>query len=240
MRATLLIARRELSSYLRSWTGYIIIALALFTEGVLFNVFAVPGDKRSAQVLSDFFYLSSGITMFASVFISMRLLAEERQSGTINLLYSSPVRDGEIVAGKFLGAFAFLAVMTLPSVYMPMMIFIHGKISFGHLAAGYIGLLLLGGASLAIGTLASSLTRLPVLSAVISGVMIVALILSWLVGSHTERPLSDVFTALAFHGKHFQPFQAGIVHVRDVVYYAMVSYVALFAATLSLSARRWR
>jgi ABC-2 type transport system permease protein len=240
MRATLLIARRELSSYLRSWTGYIIIALALFTEGVLFNVFAIPGDKRSAQVLSDFFYLSSGITMFASVFISMRLLAEERQSGTINLLYSSPVRDGEIVAGKFLGAFAFLAVMTLPSIYMPMMIFIHGKISFGHLAAGYIGLLLLGGASLAIGTLASSLTRLPVLSAVISGVMIVALILSWLVGSHTERPLSDVFTALAFHGKHFQPFQAGIIHVRDVVYYAMVSYVALFAATLSLSARRWR
>src|SRR5262249_2830540 len=113
-------------------------------------------------------------------------------------------------------------------------------ISFGHLAAGYLGLLLLGGASLAIGTLASSLTRIPVLSAVISGVMIVALILSWLLGSHTERPLSDVFTALAFHGKHFQPFQAGIVHVRDVVYYAMVSYVALFAATLSLSARRWR
>jgi len=240
MKATLLIARRELGSYLRSWTGYIIIALALFADGLLFNVFAVPGDKRSAQVLSDFFWVASGVTMIASVFISMRLLAEERQSGTINLLYSSPVRDAEIVLGKFLGALAFLAVMTLPTVYMPMMIFIHGKISFGHLAAGYIGLLLLGGASLAIGTFASSLTKMPILSAVISGVIIVGLILSWLLGRVTERPLSEVFTALAFHGLHFQPFQAGIVHLRDVVYYLVVTYVALFAATRSLEARRWR
>jgi ABC-2 type transport system permease protein len=240
MKPALLIARRELGFYLGSWTGYIIIAIVLFLDGVLFNVFAVPGDKRSAQVLHDFFYVASGVTMIASALIAMRLIAEEREIGTINLLYSSPVRDGEIVAGKFLGAFAFLAVMTLPTVYMPAMIMIHGKVSYGHVAGGYLGLLLLGGASLAIGTFASSLTKIPIVAGVIAGCIIVALILSWLLGRVTERPLTDVFTNLAFHGNHFQPFQSGIVHLRDVVYYLSVIYLSLFSATRVLEARRWR
>jgi ABC-2 type transport system permease protein len=241
MRPTFLIARREIAGYLRSWTGYIIIALVLFADGLLFNVFALGGpDKRSSEVLSLFFYFSSGTTMIASVFISMRLLAEEQQTGTINLLYSSPVRDSSIVWGKFLGALAFLTVMTLATAFMPAMILIHGKVSIGHLCAGYLGLLLLGAGSLAIGTFASSLTRMPILSAVISGVTIVALLMSWLLARVTERPLSDIFMALAFHGQHFQPFQSGIVHVRDAVYYLAVTYVALFGATRVLEARRWR
>lgn len=240
MTASLLIARREIAFYLRSWTGYLIIALVLFLDGLLFNVFAVPGDKRSAQVLYDFFYVASGVTMIAGALISMRLIAEEREMGTINLLYSSPVRDSEIVWGKFLGALAFLAVMTLPTVYMPAMVMIHGKVSLGHVAGGYLGLLLLGAASIAIGTFASSLTRIPIVAGVIAGCIIVALILSWLLGRVTERPLADIFTALAFHGNHFQPFQSGIVHLRDVAYYLSVSYVALFSATRVLEARRWR
>src|SRR5262249_25757791 len=77
--------------------------IVLAIDGLLFNAFAVGGgSKRSSEVLSLFFYFSAGTTMVASVFISMRLLAEERQAGTLNLLYSSPVRDGEIVLGKFL------------------------------------------------------------------------------------------------------------------------------------------
>ncbi len=240
MRPIWLIARRELAAYVRSWSGYIIIAIALLLDGIFFNVFAVPGDKRSAQVLSDFFFWTSGTVAAATVFISMRLLAEERQTGTINLLYSSPVRDVEIVVGKYLGALLFTALLTLPTVYMPMMIFIHGKISLGHMAAGYIGVLLFAGGALAIGTFASSLTRTPILSALIAAVIIIALILMWMLARVTERPLSDVFEALTFHGKHFQPFQGGIVHLRDVVYYLAVIYVALFAATRSLEARRWR
>jgi ABC-2 type transport system permease protein len=241
MQATLLIARREIGAYLRTWTGYIILALVLFADGLLFNVFAIGGaDKRSSEVLSLFFYFSSGTTMIASVFISMRLLAEEQQTGTIALLYSSPVRDASIVVGKFLGAFGFLAVMTLATAFMPALIMVHGKVAFGHVAAGYLGLLLLGSGALAIGTFASSLTRLPIVSAVISGVSIVALLMSWLLARVTERPLSEVFSAMAFHGNHFQPFQSGIVHLRDVVYYLAITYVALFAATRVLEARRWR
>lgn len=241
MMRTLLIARRELAAYLRTFQGYVIIAMVLAVDGLLFNAYALGGvSKRSSEVLSLFFFFSSGTTLVASVFISMRLLAEERQAGTLPLLYSSPVKDHEIVLGKFLSALAFLSLMTLATVFMPLLVMVHGKLSVGHIAAGYLGLLLLGSASLAIGTFGSALARNQVLAAVLSGCMLVALLTCWLLARITEQPLSDVFGALALWNQHFQPFQAGVVHVRDVAYYLLVTYVALFAATRVLEARRWR
>lgn len=241
MRTALLIARRELAAYLRTMSGYVIIAVVLAVDGLLFNAFAMGGpNKRSAEVLSLFFYFSSGTTMTASVFISMRLLAEERQSGTVALLYSSPVRDGEIVLGKFLSAMAFLAILIAATAFMPALIFVNGKISFGHVFAGYLGLLLLGSASLAIGTFGSALARSQVMAAILSGCMVVALLVSWLLARITERPLSAIFNAMALHGEHFQPFQSGLVHLRDIVYYLVVTYVGLFAASRVLEARRWK
>src|SRR5262245_23190982 len=147
MTATLLIARRELCAYFRSMTGYVIAGLVLLIDGLLFNAFVLSaGEMYSAEVLSNFFYISFGTTVIASVFISMRLIAEERQTGTLVLLTSSPVHDWEIVLGKYLSALAFLALMTLATVYMPGLIFLHGTISLGHMVAGYLGLRLLGNA----------------------------------------------------------------------------------------------
>lgn len=241
MKTTLLIAGRELGAYLRTMTGYIIAAAVLVVDGILFNAFALGGpDKRSAEVLSLFFYVSSGTTMIASVFLSMRLIAEERQTGTLVLLTSSPARDGEIVWGKYLSAFAFLALMTLATAFMPALVAVNGKISVGHIAAGYLGLLLLGGAALAIGTLGSALARTQVLAAILSGAMLVALIIMWLLARVTERPLSDVFVNLALYQRHFPPFQVGVVHLRDVIYYLAIIYFCLFAATRVMEARRWR
>ena len=241
MSATLLIARRELAAYLRSMTGYVIAALVLAIDGILFQAFVLGnGEHLSAEVLSNFFYISSGLVIVASVFISMRLFAEERQTGTLVLLTSSPVHDWQIVLGKFISAFVFLAMITLATVYMPALIFVNGKVSFGHMVAGYLGLLLLGSATLAIGTFGSALARTQVLAAIFSGCIVVALIVCWLLAKVTERPLNDVFVALALHGKHFPPFQSGTVHLRDVVYYLMVTYVALFAATRVMESRRWK
>ncbi len=240
MRSILLIARRELGGYLRTMSGYVIIAVVLAVTGLLFNAGAMAGDKRSAEVLSQFFWWSSGITMIASVFISMRLLAEERQSGTLALLYSSPVRDSEIVLGKYLSGLAFLALMVGCSIYMPLLVMVNGKVSLGHVAAGYLGLMLLGSAALAVGTFGSALAKNQVLAAIITGCLLAALTASWILANITERPLSDIFTGLALHGQHFQPFQLGIIHLRDVVYYVMVTYVALFGATRVLEARRWK
>jgi gliding motility-associated transport system permease protein len=242
MNTILLIARRELASYFRSWTGYIIIAAVLMLDGLLFNGFALGSgmDRRSSDVLSQFFFFSSGVTMTASVFISMRLLAAEREAGTVNLLLSSPVRDVEIVVGKYLSALAFLAVLLAASVYMPLLVLVAGKISWGHVFAGYLGLFLLGAASLAIGTFGSAVTKSQILAVILSAVMVVALLVMWWVGRVTDRPLSNVFENLALWSLHFPPFQAGIIHVRDVIYYLAVTYVALFGATRVLEARRWR
>jgi ABC-2 type transport system permease protein len=241
MNTILLIARRELGAYLRTMSGYVIVAAVLALDGLLFNAFALGGmDKRSSEVLSLFFYFSSGVTMAASVFISMRLLAEERQTGTLQLLYSSPVRDVEIVVGKYLSALGFLAILVLSTGFMPLLVMVNGKISWGHIFGGYLGLMLLGSAALAIGVFGSALARTQVVAVIASGVMVVTLLVTWFLAQVTERPLSEIFTAMALHGVHFQPFQSGIVHVRDIVYYLLVTYVALFAATRVLEARRWK
>jgi ABC-2 type transport system permease protein len=241
MNATFLIARRELGSYFRTLTGYIIAAILLLVDGLLFNIFALGGgEKLSAEVIGQFFFYTSGLTVIASIFLSMRLLAEERQTGTLVLLTSSPVHDAEIVLGKFLSAFVFLALVLAASVYMPLLVLVNGKVSGGHLLAGYLGLLLIGGASLAIGTFGSAIARTQVLAVIFSASITLAMVVCWMLSKVTERPLSDVFVALAFHGKHFPPFGMGTVHLRDVVYYLMVTYVALFSATRVLESRRWK
>jgi ABC-2 type transport system permease protein len=241
MSTTLLIARRELGGYFRSMTGYVIAGLVLLIDGLLFNAFVLSGGEMySADVLSNFFYISFGTTVIASVFISMRLVAEERQTGTLVLLTSSPVHDWEIVLGKYLSAFFFLAIMTIATIYIPALILVNGKVSFGHLAAGYLGLLLVGSATLAIGVFGSALARTQVLAAIFSGVITVSILIAHLVARVTDRPLKDMFMALALYARHFPPFQSGAIHLRDVVYYVAVTYVALFAAVRVMEARRWK
>src|SRR5690606_33675662 len=118
---------------------------------LLFNAFAVgKSPKFSADVLADFFYYASGISMVAGVFLAMRLLAEEKQSGTIVLFYTSPVSERQLIYGKFLSALVFSLILHVLSLYLPALIFINGKVSLGHLASGYLVLALIGSAAIAI------------------------------------------------------------------------------------------
>src|SRR5262245_18916434 len=142
-----LIARRDLGAYLHGITGYVIVAAVLFIDGVLFEAVAMgSGAKYSHEVLEQFFYFCSGTTMIASVLLTMRSIAEERQTGTDVLLHSSPVSEGQIVLGKYLAAMGIVALLTLLTIYMPMLIFVNGKVSFAHIGVGYLGLLCLGSA----------------------------------------------------------------------------------------------
>jgi len=235
-----LIARRELQSYLRTMSGYIIIAVMLFIDGLLFNAFAVAGTaKKSSEIVAEFFTLTSGITMIGAVFLSMRLIAEERQTGTVALLYSSPIHDVEIVLGKFLASFVFLCLFFATTLYMPVLVAVYGKVSVGPIAADYFGLMLVGATGLAIGTFGSALTKSQVVAAVLSGVMVLALTTAWLLGKVTDRPLTDIVMGLAWWG-HFDAFRTGLVHVKHVTYFVLVTFISLFAATRVLEARRWR
>lgn len=166
-RNVFLIARRELMAMVGTMTGWVILAAVLAVDGLLFNAYALEGIRRSADVLTRFFYFSSGTTMVAAIFVSMRLLAEERQAGTLPLLYASPVQDVEIVLGKFVAGWTFLCGLTLLTAYMPLLILVHGKVSLGHLAAGYLGLFLLASACVAVGTFASALARTQIVAGIL-------------------------------------------------------------------------
>jgi ABC-2 type transport system permease protein len=155
VNAALLIARREFYAYLRSPLGSALTAAVLLIDGLWFHFEGMSRTLLSAEVLQQFFYGASGTTMIAGIVLSMRLLAEERQTGTLTLLNTSPVRDSEIVAGKFLSAFAVIVLMTVLSIYMPLLILVNGKVSWGHVAVGYLGLLLLGATAIAIGARSS-------------------------------------------------------------------------------------
>ena len=97
--------------------------------------------------------------MIAGILLTMRLLAEERQQGTDALLLTAPIQEGHIVVGKFLGALSFLLIITLGTIYMPLLIQINGKVSWGQIAAGYIGLSCLGASTIAIGTFGSTISK---------------------------------------------------------------------------------
>lgn len=240
MAATSIIYRRELGAYLRSPVGYLVAALVLLIDGILFQGMALGGRKLSAEVLRLFFYFSSGTTMIAAVALSVRLLAEERQQGTMVLLHTSPVRDAEIVAGKFLSAFTFLGGITLVSVYMPLLILVHGKIAFAQVAVGYLGLFLLGGAALAIGLFASSLTRHQLVAAAVGAALVGAMVLLYYLAQVLDPPLKQVVGSLDLFSQHFTPFMSGVLHLRDVVFYLSVTYFFLLLAVKTMEAKRWQ
>jgi ABC-2 type transport system permease protein len=233
--------RRELSAYFNGLWGSGIIAAILVIDGLLFNAFAVSDKPRpSAEVLQAFFTFSFGTTIIASAFLTMRLIAEERQTGTIVLIDSSPLSDWQIVLGKYLSAFAVLSMLTLGTAYMPALIFVNGKVSFGHIASGYLGLLLVGAAATAVGTFGSAIARSQLVALALSGVMLAFLVVAWMLAKITEPPLSEVFSWLSLFDRHFQPLQKGTVQVEDIVYYGSVVFVFLSMATRFMALRRWR
>jgi ABC-2 type transport system permease protein len=236
------IFRRELAAYLHSILGYAVAALTLLVGGLLFYAEALgpaAGERLSAEVLSRFFFNMSGLVAIAAVALSVRRIAEDRQTRTLALLRTAPVSDWQIVLGKFLAAFAFLAGITLLSLYMPVLIMINGRISVGQVGIGYLGLFLIGAAVLAIGTFASSLTRSYLMAAVTGAAATAAMFLFWPLAQVVEPPLSGVFAGLALHATNFGGFQIGVLGLSNVVYYLAVTYFFLLMATKVMEAKRW-
>ncbi len=241
MKAIWLLIQRELKSYFDTSWGWAIFALVLVLDGVMFNAFALGTRERySADVLSDFFYFSSGTTMIAGILLTMRLIAEERQTGTLTLLQTAPIRSRDIVLGKFLGAFFFLALITLATAYMPALIFVHGKVSLGQILVGYVGLLSLGAATIAIGTFSSAIARNQLLAAVLGAGLLVFILLGWMMGQITEAPLSGLFSYTAIFDRHFQPFMKGRLNTEGLAYFASVCFAFLLLAVRSMQLRRLR
>lgn len=241
MTPVLLIARRELAAYFATLSGYLILAAHLLISGLLFNVFAVGNQPRlSQEVLEQFFYFSSGMAIVTGILLAMRLVAEERQTHTLVLLRTAPVSERQIVWGKFLSALGFLALTLVLSMYMPALIFVHGKVSLAQIATGYLGLLLLGASVIAIALLASAWSGSQIMAGVVGAVLVALLTIAWMVGRIVDEPLSGLMGYVALHNIHFRTFSQGTLNLRDVVYYLGVTVFFLECAVRSLESRFWR
>jgi len=241
MRATSIIYRRELGTYLRSPYGWVIAAVLLLLFGLLFQGFAMSGEMLSAYVLERFFYVASGIPLVGGVLLSFRLLSEERQNHSMVLLNTSPVRDSEIVLGKFFAALTFLAIVLALSVYMPILIKVNGKITAAQVVVGYFGMLLLGAATLAIGLFASAMTRQQLIAAVVAAALVVVMCFIHLLGGKVDPPLKDVLEQIDLWWVHYQyGFMKGILNLKDVIYYVAATYFFLLLSVKTLEAKRWQ
>ena len=241
MRAIALIVGRELGAYFRGWSGWVIAAGILMLQGVLFNVFALgDSEKLSSKVLQDFFYFSMGMTLVASVLLSMRLIAEERHDGTMVLLLTSPASDWQIAIGKWMSAWIFVLLILAASFYMPLMVAVNGSVHPGHVFSGYLGLMLVGAAATALGTFTSSLSSSQVVSVVLGGILAVLTCVMWLFSKVANPPLDELLAYMDFYYRHFQDFREGTIHTRSVVFYSSVTFFFLLLTQKVLGARRWR
>ncbi len=241
MRGMFLIARRELAAYLNSYWGYAIVAAMLVLDGLFFNAFAVTDKaKYSADVMHDFFYFSFGVTATASVFLTMRLVAEERQTGTIALLDSSPLAPWQVVGGKYASAMVLMCALIVATLYMPALVFINGKVSTAQIFAGYCGLFLVGAATTAVGTFASTISRNQLVSGLVGAIFVVFFVMAWLIARVVDAPLRDVVSYLSFYNRHFQHFARGQISSESVVFFLSIAFLFLMLSTRFLAARRWK
>jgi ABC-2 type transport system permease protein len=244
MRAIRIIWRRELAAYLRSPFSWVIAALFLLVDGLLFQGFALGqggGGTLSAFVLERFFYAASGVAIGGGLLLSFRLISEERQTHSIVLLNTSPVRDSEIVLGKFFAALTFLGLLLGLSLYIPLMLKVGNKITFAQIFVGYFGLLLLGAASLAIGLFASALAKHQLVAGVIALVMIIVMVVLFQFAKQLDGAPREVFAELDMWWIHYQQgFMRGVLNLKDIVYYVGVTYFFLLLSVKTLEAKRWQ
>ncbi len=236
MHNILPIFRRELRAYFDSPTAYVVITVFLLVTGWFFttNFFAVgQADLRVAFGIIPFIFI------FITPAITMRLISEERKSGTMELLVTMPIHDLSIIIGKYLAAVALLAAMVLPTLVYVITVASLGDMDPGPVVGGYLGLILMGAAYLAIGTFGSSLTDSQVVAFILSWIMVFVFFLldkvlflvpNWLVGTVEYLSIEH----------HFQNIQRGVIDTRDIVYYLSLIALALFLSARSLAARRWR
>jgi ABC-2 type transport system permease protein len=241
MRAISIIYRRELGAYLRSPFAWVIGALCLLVDGFMFQAYAMAGEQLSATVLEKFFYGSSGVAIGAGLLLSFRLISEERQTHSLVLLNTSPVRDTEIILGKFFAALTFLIILLALSFYMPLLIKVNGKISFGQVMVGYLGLVLIGSASLAIGLFASTLARNQLVAGVVALVILILMVFLFPFAKRLDSPVREVLQELDLWWIHFQTgFMRGVLNLKDVIYYVAVTYFFLLLGVKTLEAKRWQ
>jgi ABC-2 type transport system permease protein len=234
-----LILEREVLVASGSMWGWGIFAGKLLIDGLLFHTFAMTDTPRfGAEVLADFFYILFGTTILLGVLLTMRLFPEERSQKSMALLMGAPIASWQIILGKYLSALTILATITAASVYLPLLVLLHGRISWSQVGVGYLGVTLVGMATCAIGTWMSSIARTQLQAALLTSGVMVALLLGWLISSLSAPPLDAFFAATSFYDAHFKGFIYGRIHTSAVAYYMGLTALPLWFASLQMQLER--
>jgi ABC-2 type transport system permease protein len=255
MRNILAIAERELRSYFASPIAYAVIGFFALVFGWMFYTFLRffvmqsmqmsqmgmgPGQVNVNQAMIRPLILQiSVVTLFVLPMITMRTYSEEKRSGTIELLLTSPVSDLEIILGKFLGALGLYALMLLITVPTITLLFWYGDPDWKPVVTSYLGLLLLGGSFISYGLFISSLTKNQIVAGVLTFcTLLMLLLVSWM--QDFVGPVGQsVISALAVF-EHFEDFSKGVIDTKHLVYYASVITFGLFLTAKSVDSERWR
>jgi ABC-2 type transport system permease protein len=249
MRNVWTIARREYRLYFASPVAYVVAFFYLIVIGYLFYgtfvsaLFQASFGQSSAPGVQIVVGPMVTLLLFATPAITMRLIAEEQRLGTMELLLTAPVRDWELVTGKWLGGFMFMATIIAVTLVYP--IFLNKVtspgIDQGTMITGYLGILLIAAAMVAIGVAVSSLFSNQIAAFFITlGVVLIL----WLIGIPTQSmgaaAASNLIRYLDFSEHFYNTLYRGIIDLSDVVYYLSVSALAIFLGSVSVETRRWR
>jgi|APGre2960657404_1045060.scaffolds.fasta_scaffold72174_2 ABC-2 type transport system permease protein len=236
MRTALVIARREILAYFISPIAYMVSAVFLLIAGYLFSLILIQSQQATMEGL---FFNIMVVLIFVVPLLTMRLLSDEQKTGTIEILLTAPVRDWEVVVGKYLAAMGMFGVMLACTLYFPFILWrVGGSPDWGPIMTGYLGLILLTSAMMAIGTLTSAVTENQIVAAVLGfGI----LLLLWLIeaAGNIATGSATVLSYLSMPA-HYNDFARGAINLEDVVYYVSVTIGALFIATRMLETRRYR
>lgn len=254
MRAVLLICEKELKSYFASPIAYLLMAFFGLIFG--FGMYTATRDfirfsfqmqlqggqaplNINQQIIGPLLSFGSTITLFLVPMITMRLFAEEKKSGTIELLLTSPVTDLQIILGKWLGAMLLYLCILLMSVLNVALLFVWGKPDIQPVLVAYLGLILQAGCLLAIGEFISTTTRNQIIA---GGVTFFVCLLLWLLNWMTSFDTSTLTSVVNYLSiiTHFENFSKGLLATKDVVFYLSMIFFALFVTSRSMESLRWR
>lgn len=231
------ITERELKSYFASPVAWIVTAFFIAMWGFLFAAIVASGREAVIRPLLNNFSVTF---LLAGPLLTMRLIAEEARTGTLELLLTQPIREVELVLGKYISSVVFLMFMLLMTGYFATLLEMFGNPDEGPMLSGYLGVLLQGMAFLAIGLLASAFTQNQIVAAVVT---FVTLLILWLSDSLANTVLSgtaaDVVRYVSIT-QRFNDMPRGIIDTKDVVFFLTIVVGCLFLTTQVLTARRWR
>lgn len=245
MPPTLTIAKRELGSYFNSPLAYVVICLTQFLLGLVFFMFRGgfwQVDRASLDRLFE--YAPYGLCWLVIPVITMRLVAEERSSGTLEMLITLPVKDWEVIIGKYLGAMGLIVILLASTLLYPIAMFVFpwklGVLDWGPIRSGYLGLTLMSAAGVGIGLLISSLTRSQVISFFVTFVVLFLLSIIGFAGDILNSPMLG--TVLNFVGfqSHLANFARGLIDSRSVVYFLSLTVLSLMISFRALESRKWK